>query len=125
VTMVQIEALEKLASTGLLKHEPPGRDEILGLLRTGMARLEDARRTINAPESRRTPSASTRQPGGCSIAVTASEMQPNTEVSHPSTRSSLQVSSMLRTTFTRGFVRLLNREASRNGDEKDLNDPAG
>lgn len=50
--MAQIDALEKLASTGLLKHEPPGRDEIAGLLRTAAVRLEDARRTTNAPESR-------------------------------------------------------------------------
>jgi len=46
------EPLEKLASTGLLKREPPARDEILGLLRTATIRLADAQRTINAPESR-------------------------------------------------------------------------
>jgi len=46
------EPLEKLASTGLLKEEPPARDEILGLLRTATIRLADAQRTINAPESR-------------------------------------------------------------------------
>lgn len=50
--MARIEALEKLASTGLLKHEPPGREEIAGLLRTAAVRLEDARKTTNAPESR-------------------------------------------------------------------------
>ena len=50
--MAQIDALEKLASTGLLKHEPPGREEIAGLLHTAAVRLEDARKTTNAPESR-------------------------------------------------------------------------
>jgi hypothetical protein len=50
--MAQLDALEKLANTGLLKHEPPGREEITGLLRTAAVRLEDARRTTNAPESR-------------------------------------------------------------------------
>jgi hypothetical protein len=50
--MAQNEALEKLASTGLLKPEPPGREEIAGLLRTAAVRLEDARKTTNAPESR-------------------------------------------------------------------------
>jgi hypothetical protein len=50
--MVQIEPLEKLASTGLLKQELPSREEIAGLLRTAAVRLEDARKTTNAPESR-------------------------------------------------------------------------
>jgi len=50
--MTQVEALEKLANTGLLKREPPGRDEIAGLLRTAAIRLEDARKTLLAPESR-------------------------------------------------------------------------
>ena len=50
--MAQIEALEKLASTGLLKHEPPGREEIAGLLRWAAIRLEDARKASIAPESR-------------------------------------------------------------------------
>lgn len=50
--MTQIEALEKLASTGLLKHEPPGHEEITGLLRTAAVRLKDARKATNAPESR-------------------------------------------------------------------------
>jgi hypothetical protein len=50
--MGQIEALEKLAGTGLLKHEPPSREEIAGLLRTATVRLEDARKTTNAAESR-------------------------------------------------------------------------
>lgn len=27
-----IEALEKLTNSGLLKHEPPGREEIAGLI---------------------------------------------------------------------------------------------
>lgn len=43
--MAQIEALEKLASTGLLKQEPPGREEIAGLLHTAAIRLEDSRKT--------------------------------------------------------------------------------
>jgi hypothetical protein len=50
--MTQSEPLEKLASTGLLKHEAPGREEIVGLLYTAAVRLEDARKTTNAPESR-------------------------------------------------------------------------
>jgi hypothetical protein len=50
--MAQSDPLEKLATTGLLKHEPPGREEIAGLLRTGAVRLEDARKTTNAAESR-------------------------------------------------------------------------
>ena len=50
--MARIEALEKLASTGLLKHEPPGQEEIAGLLRTAAIRLEDARKTTIAPVSR-------------------------------------------------------------------------
>ncbi|HYC62418.1 MAG TPA: hypothetical protein VEK79_22895 [Thermoanaerobaculia bacterium] len=50
--MTQSEPLEKLASTGLLKHEEPRREQITGLLHTGAVRLEDACRTTNAPESR-------------------------------------------------------------------------
>lgn len=50
--MAPNEALERLASTGLLKPEPPGREEIAGLIRTAAVRLEDARKTTNAPESR-------------------------------------------------------------------------
>lgn len=46
------EALERLAATGVLKREPPGRDEIAGLLTSAAIRLEDARKTTNAPESR-------------------------------------------------------------------------
>jgi len=46
------DPLEKLASTGLLKQEPPAREEIAGLLRTGAVRLEDAQKTTNAAESR-------------------------------------------------------------------------
>ena len=46
------EPLEKLASTGLLKREAPGREEIAGLLHTATVRLEDARKSTNAPESR-------------------------------------------------------------------------
>ncbi|HET8772597.1 MAG TPA: hypothetical protein VFP80_02350 [Thermoanaerobaculia bacterium] len=44
--------MDKLVQTGLLKREPPAREEIVGLLRTGRVRLEDARKTSNAPESR-------------------------------------------------------------------------
>ncbi len=50
--MAENDPLEKLASTGLLKHEPPGREEIVGLLHTAAVRLEDARKPTNAPESR-------------------------------------------------------------------------
>ncbi len=50
--MAQNDPLEKLASTGLLKHEPAAREEVAGLLRTAAVRLEDARKTTNAPESR-------------------------------------------------------------------------
>ncbi|MEA2464976.1 MAG: hypothetical protein QOJ98_2723, partial [Acidobacteriota bacterium] len=46
------ESLEKLVTTGLLKHEPPGQEEVSGLLRTAGVRLEDARKATNAPESR-------------------------------------------------------------------------
>lgn len=50
--MAQHDPLETLASTGLLKHEPPVREEIAGLLRTAAVRLGDARKTTIAPESR-------------------------------------------------------------------------
>ncbi len=50
--MPQNDPLANLASTGLLKEEPPVREEIVGLLRTAAVRLEDARKTTNAPESR-------------------------------------------------------------------------
>ena len=50
--MPENEAFEKLASAGLLKRERPGREEIAGLLHTAAVRLEDARKTTNAPESR-------------------------------------------------------------------------
>lgn len=50
--MAPNEPLDKLVQTGLLKREPPAREEIAGLLRTGRVRLEDARKTSNAPESR-------------------------------------------------------------------------
>lgn len=50
--MAPNEPLEKLASTGLLKHERPGQEEIAGLLRTASVRLEDSLRLTNAPESR-------------------------------------------------------------------------
>jgi hypothetical protein len=49
--MVQSDALEKLASTGLLKKEQPGREEIAGLLHTATVRLEDRyHRQRNATE---------------------------------------------------------------------------
>ena len=38
------EPLEKLASTGLLRQEPPGHDEVVGLLRTASIRLADAQK---------------------------------------------------------------------------------
>jgi hypothetical protein len=50
--MTPDDPLEKLATTGLLKRELPGRDEIARLLHTGAVRLEDARKRMNAPESR-------------------------------------------------------------------------
>ena len=50
--MAPNEPLEKLASTGLLKHEPPAWDEITGLLRSATVRLDDARKMTIAPESR-------------------------------------------------------------------------
>jgi hypothetical protein len=46
------EQLESLAATGVLKREPPARDEINGLLRSAAARLADAQKTTNSPESR-------------------------------------------------------------------------
>lgn len=50
--MTDADPLQRLANTGLLKAEPPGREEISGLLRTGAVRLEDAQKSGNAPESR-------------------------------------------------------------------------
>ena len=50
--MTKNEALENLVKTGMLKQEPPGREEIAGLLRTGSIRLDDAQNTAIAPESR-------------------------------------------------------------------------
>jgi hypothetical protein len=50
--MARVDPLERLASTGLLKHEPPGREEIAGLIHTAEVRLKDARKTTNASESR-------------------------------------------------------------------------
>jgi hypothetical protein len=46
------EPLESLAATGILKREPPARDEINGLVRSAAARLIDAQKTSNSPESR-------------------------------------------------------------------------
>lgn len=50
--MAQSDPLENLVSTGSLKREPPGREEIAGLLHIAVVRLEDARKPTNAPESR-------------------------------------------------------------------------
>lgn len=47
-----IEQLEALAETGILKREPPVREEIEGLIRSASARLLDAQKTTNSPESR-------------------------------------------------------------------------
>ena len=47
------QALENLCGSGKqLKAEPPDANEIAGLLRTGLARLIDARNTALALESR-------------------------------------------------------------------------
>jgi hypothetical protein len=46
------EPLEALAATGLLKREPVVPDEINGLIRSARARLIDAQKTSNSPESR-------------------------------------------------------------------------
>jgi hypothetical protein len=50
-TMPPNEQLEKLASTGILKREPPSKREIDGLIRSAAARLEDAQKTTNSPRS--------------------------------------------------------------------------
>ncbi len=47
-----IEQLEALAETGILKREPPVSEEIEGLIRSASARLLDAQKTTNSPESR-------------------------------------------------------------------------
>ncbi len=44
--------LDRLCSTGVLHAEPPGADEFAGLLRSGLARLKDARNSALALESR-------------------------------------------------------------------------
>lgn len=44
--------LERLADRGYLKREPPARAELEGLIRTGDARLADARRKELSPDSR-------------------------------------------------------------------------
>src|SRR5258708_6537316 len=46
------EQLEALVRTGILKREPPVREEIEGLIRSASARLLDAHKTSNSPESR-------------------------------------------------------------------------
>jgi uncharacterized protein (UPF0332 family) len=50
--MQQNEQLEALAATGILKREPPARDEISGLMRSATVRLRDAQKTSNSAESR-------------------------------------------------------------------------
>lgn len=44
--------LENLAKIGKLKIEPPDADEVTGLIRSGRARLGDARNTDISPEGR-------------------------------------------------------------------------
>ena len=44
--------LDRLCGAGLLHAEPPAADEYAGLLRSGLARLRDARNTSLALESR-------------------------------------------------------------------------
>lgn len=44
--------VERLRGTGLLHAEPPAADEYAGLLRSGLARLNDARNSTLALESR-------------------------------------------------------------------------
>jgi hypothetical protein len=46
------ESLEALAATGIVKREPPVSDEINGLIRSASARLADAQKASNSPESR-------------------------------------------------------------------------
>src|SRR3954465_3912616 len=46
------EQLEALAKTGILKREPPAREEIEGLIRSASVRLLDAQKPTNSPESR-------------------------------------------------------------------------
>ncbi len=46
------ENLQNLAKTGSLKEEPPASDEIAGLIRSGLARLEDSKNTGLSMESR-------------------------------------------------------------------------
>jgi hypothetical protein len=46
------ESLETLAATGILKRETQVPDEINGLIRSASARLADAQKTSNSPESR-------------------------------------------------------------------------
>jgi len=46
------DRLEALAEAGILKREPPVDDEIKGLIRSATARLLDAEKTTNSPESR-------------------------------------------------------------------------
>jgi hypothetical protein len=44
--------LEALAETGMLKREPPIREELEGLIRSASMRLHDAQQTTNSRESR-------------------------------------------------------------------------
>ncbi|HEX7705624.1 MAG TPA: hypothetical protein VF701_04105 [Thermoanaerobaculia bacterium] len=50
--MTQSDPLERLAGTGILKHESWSREEIAGLVNTAAIRLTDACKQTNAPESR-------------------------------------------------------------------------
>jgi hypothetical protein len=50
--MQSIEPLETLAATGILKRERAAPDEINGLIRSATARLRDAQKASNSPESR-------------------------------------------------------------------------
>jgi hypothetical protein len=50
--MMAVESLEALAGTGVIKREPPASDEISGLIHSAAARLADAEKTSNSPESR-------------------------------------------------------------------------
>ena len=46
------EHLDNLVTSGLLKAEPPSADEVSGLVRSGTARLRDARNADLSLESR-------------------------------------------------------------------------
>src|SRR5438045_760208 len=46
------DALDNLVRTGQLKHEPPAQQELDGLIRSGLARLEDAENASLSLEGR-------------------------------------------------------------------------